>query len=211
MYNTGSTLTGILVERASGQPFETFLKERIFDPLGMVDTGFTLPPEKLARFTVSQERSFSTGELSIYDGIEDSQWLNPPALPDGAGGLVSTVDDYLAFAAMLLGNGRYGHERLLSRPSIELMTTNQLTPEQYNCPEILEDGWGFGVGVVTKKRQVAYSVGSYGWTGGLGAIWYNDPREELISMMFTTRNFDSPALQPHFLDFQTSVYQALDD
>src|SRR3954468_15348715 len=129
MYNTGSDVLGVLVERASGRPFATFLQERIFEPLGMVDTGFSVPAADLHRLTTSYATDPQTGALTVYDE-PGGQWSRPPAFCAGGGGLVSTVDDYLAFARMLLDGGRSGGERLLSRPAVELMTTDQLTVAQ---------------------------------------------------------------------------------
>ena len=127
-YHTGSDVLGVLVARAADQPFPTFLQERVFAPLGMKDTAFHVPQEKLGRLPPSYAVNPSTGKLELHDDPTNSRWATPPAFPSGGGGLVSTVDDYLAFCQMLLGKGRYGRERILSRPSVELMTTDQLTP-----------------------------------------------------------------------------------
>ena len=106
MYNTGSCLLGVLIARASGQPFETFLRERVFEPLGMEDTSFSVPTSKLDRLATSYWANQQTGALDLYDGVEDSQWSRPPRFPDGGAGLVSTIDDYLAFGQMLLNGGK---------------------------------------------------------------------------------------------------------
>ena len=130
MYDTGSDVLGVLIERASGQPFETFLRERLFEPLGMKDTGFSVPAGKIGRLATSYWSSPETGEMEVYDPAEGGEWSRAPEFPSAAGGLVSTVDDYLAFGRMLLNRGRHGAERILSRPSVEAMTTDQLTTEQ---------------------------------------------------------------------------------
>src|SRR5712692_3596933 len=122
MYHTGSDVLGVLIARASGQPFETFLHERIFDPLGMKDTAFSVPSSKLDRLATAYATNFETGTLELYDPAEGGQWSRPPAFPSGGGGLVSTVDDYLAFSRMLLNEGRHSSGRILSRPSVETMT-----------------------------------------------------------------------------------------
>ena len=103
MYNTGSDVLGVLIARAAGQPFETFLRERLFEPLGMKDTGFSVPAGKIgpARHQLLEPIPKS-GALEVYDPAEGGQWSRPPAFPSAAGGLVSTVDDYLAFGRMLL-------------------------------------------------------------------------------------------------------------
>src|SRR6185312_5800343 len=130
MYNTGADILGVLIARAAGQPFETFLRERIFEPLSMSDTSFSVPESKIDRLLDCYWTNPATGALDIYDIAVGGQWSRPPAFPSAAGGLVSTVDDYLAFAHMLLNNGKHGKQRILSRPSVETMTTDHLTPLQ---------------------------------------------------------------------------------
>lgn len=102
-----------------------FLAERIFEPLGMADTGFHVPPSKLSRFTTSYGADLNT----VYDEI-DGVWSAPPSFPSGAGGLVSTAADFHTFGQMMLNGGKHGSERLLSRAAVSLMTTDQLTPAQ---------------------------------------------------------------------------------
>src|SRR5438105_5397605 len=158
MYNTGADVLGVLIARASGQPLETFLRERLFEPLGMKDTGFSVPAAKLDRLATGYWTNPETGALELFDAPTGGQWSRPPAFPSGAGGLVSTIDDYLAFGQMLLHKGKHGGERILSRPSVELMTTDQLTPEQraVASPFLADNrGWGFGVSVVTRRDDIA--------------------------------------------------------
>src|SRR5262249_44226370 len=106
LYNTGADVLGVLVARASGQPFAAFLRDRIFEPLGMTATGFSVPAADLDRLPTSYWSNFATGATEVYDEPEGGQWSRPPAFSSGAGGLVSTVDDYLAFGQMLLNTGR---------------------------------------------------------------------------------------------------------
>jgi len=216
MYNTGSDVLGVLIARASGQPLETFLQERIFEPLGMKDTGFSVPATKLDRLATSYWTNLESGALEVYDEAEGGQWSRPPAFPSGAGGLVSTIDDYLAFGQMMLNNGEHGSERLLSRPSVETMTTDQLTPEQKSVSGLVpgyfdSHGWGFGVSVVTRRDDLAGPVGRYGWDGGLGTSWYSDPREDMVTILMTQRAWTSPNPPNVCLDFWTAAYQAIDD
>jgi CubicO group peptidase (beta-lactamase class C family) len=216
MYNTGSDVLGVLIARAAGQPFETFLRERIFEPLGMRDTGFSVPAAKLDRLATAYRTSFETGALEIFDSARDSQWSRTPAFPSGAGGLVSTVDDFLAFSQMLLGGGRRDGARILSRPSVEVMTSDQLTPAQKQASSFAQDffdsyGWGFGVSVVTRRNSPAESIGTFGWNGGLGTSWRADPREDLTVILLTQRAWTSPKQPDISLDFLTSAYQAIDD
>jgi CubicO group peptidase (beta-lactamase class C family) len=130
MYDLGMDVLGVLIARASGQSLETFLRERLFEPLGMKDTGFSVPATKLDRFATSYWTNPDTGALEFFDKAEGGQWSRPPAFPSAGGGLVSTIDDYLAFGQMMLNKGKHGGERVLSRLSVETMTTDQLTPEQ---------------------------------------------------------------------------------
>jgi CubicO group peptidase (beta-lactamase class C family) len=130
MYHTGSDVLGVLIARAAGQPFETFLRERIFEPLGMNDTGFSVPTDRIDRLVTGYWTDPATGALNLADEPTGGQWSAPPAFPSGGGGLVSTIDDYLAFAQMLLAGGRHGGERIISRPAVELMTSDHLTDAQ---------------------------------------------------------------------------------
>jgi len=214
MYDLGLDVLGVLIARAAGQPLETFLRERIFEPLGMKDTGFSVPAEKLDRLPGCYQGNPETGALDVYDDAGDSQWSRPPAFPSAAGGLVSTVDDYLAFCRMMLNKGRHGRERILSRPSVELMTTDHLTPEQKKGAGVFfgdYSSWGFGVGIITRRHDLADVPGRFGWTGGLGTSGYSDPKEDLVGILMTQRLMDSPEPPRVFLDFWTSAYQAIDD
>jgi CubicO group peptidase (beta-lactamase class C family) len=215
MYNTGSYVLGVLIARASGQPLETFFRERIFEPLGMKDTGFSVPAAKLGRLASCYEVNPETGVLELHDGVDDSQWSRPPAFPDAGGGLVSTIDDYLAFGQMMLNNGKHGSERILSRPSVETMTTDQLTPEQKAVSDLVPGfwdnrGWGFGVSMITKRDDVAAVPGRFGWDGGYGTSWCSDPKEDMVAILMTQR-LGFPLFSPVYLDFWTSAYQTIDD
>jgi len=214
MYNTGSDVLGVLIARVSGQPFERFLRERLFEPLGMKDTGFSVPAASLDRLATSYWPDPASGKLVVYDQAMDSQWSHPPAFPSGAGGLVSTIDDYLAFGQMMLSQGKHGNERILSRPAIETMTTDQLTPEQKAVSSLApgffdNHGWGFGVSVVTRRDDIASVPGRYGWDGGMGTSWYSDPTEEMVTILMTQCFFASP--NPPNVSFWTLAYQAIDD
>jgi len=216
MYHTGSDVLGVLIARASGQPFETFLHERIFEPLGMKDTAFSAPPLKLDRLATAYWTDFKTGALQLYDAAEGGHWSGPPAFRRGGGGLVSTVDDYLAFGRMMLNQGRHGGGRILSRPSVETMTSDHLTPAQKAVSGLVPgyfDGhsWGFGVAVVTRREDVAAPVGSYGWDGGLGTSWRSDPSEDMVTILLTQASWTSPAPPRVVRDFRTAAYQAIDD
>jgi CubicO group peptidase (beta-lactamase class C family) len=210
-YNTGADVLGVLIARASGKSFETFLRERIFSPLGMKDTAFSVPAEKLSRFTASYMFDRQKKKLQLFDAAQ-GQWSKPPSFASGGGGLVSAADDYLAFAQMMLDKGKHGRERLLSEATVQAMTTNQLTPAQLAAASMIvgpSGGWGLGLGVTTKAD--AYSPpGRYGWNGGLGTSWWNDPARELITILLTQRMFDSADPPAVCRDFWKSAYQALE-
>ena len=215
MYNTGSDVLGVLIARASGQPFETFLRERLFEPLGMKDTGFSVPAADLGRLATGYRTNFRTGVLEVFDEPA-GQWSRPPAFPSGGGGLVSTVDDYLAFGQMMLNRGKHESERVLSRPSVELMTTDHLTTEQKAASALVpgfwdSHGWGFGVSVLTRREHVGPALGTFGWDGGLGTTWHSDPQEDMVTILMTQRAWTSPDPPEVCRDFWTSAYQAMED
>ncbi|WP_346540085.1 serine hydrolase [Micromonospora sp. DPT] len=133
-----------------------------------------------------------------------------------AGGLVSTADDYLAFASALLAGGSHHGERVLSRPSVTLMTSDHLTPAQKAVsgfwPEYFDTmGWGFGMSVRTRRTHLGPSVGSYGWPGFYGTAWYNDPAEDMTTIFIMQRAHAGDQRLPMSHDFWTAVYQAIDD
>jgi CubicO group peptidase (beta-lactamase class C family) len=223
LYHTAADVTGVLIARATGMSFGEALRERICGPLGMKDTAFSVPGENISRLATAYQRDDATGEVVIEDG-PDGYWSRPPAFESGGGGLVSTASDYLAFASALLAGGTHGGERVLSRPSVTLMTTDHLTPAQKADsgfgPGYFDDiGWGFGMAVRTRRAhlgpwRVSYpslaSVGSYGWPGFYGTGWYNDPAEDMITILMIQRAPAPPGL-PILFDFWTAAYQAIDD
>jgi CubicO group peptidase (beta-lactamase class C family) len=214
MYNVGADVLGVLIARAAGQSFESFLRERIFEPLGMRDTGFSVPASKHARLATSYQSDPATGALQLYDAAAGGEWSRPPAFESGAGGLVSTVDDYLAFCHMMLNKGKLGSSRILSRPSVEVMTSDQLTPEQRVGAEIFfrESGsWGFGMAVSIRRDDLMAVPGSFGWDGGLGTSAYSDPTEDLVGILMTQLMWNSPHGPQIRSDFWTSAYAAIDD
>ena len=212
LYNTGADVLGVLVARAAGQPLDEYLRERVLDPLGMVDTAFVA--REAGRFGTCYTRDPDTGALLVYDG-PDGQWATPPVFPSGGGGLVSTVDDMLAFGRMLLSGGCLPDGgRLLARASVEAMTTDQLRVLE-GAPGPTPDGsqgWGFGVGVQVRRTGPVPAVGCYGWAGGLGSAWANDPSERLIGVILTTDMFTAAFPPPAVIsDFWTCTYSALAD
>ena len=214
LYDTSADVLGMLVARASGQPFDAFLRERIFEPLGMRDTGFSVPAGALERLAASYETDSASGALRLYDPAADGQWSSPPAFQSGAGGLVSTVDDYLALCRMLRDHGRSERGRILSRPSVLAMTSDQLQPEHRVGAEIFfhdDRPWGLGIAVYTRRDDVFATPGRFGWDGGLGSSAYVDPAEDLIGILMTQVSWTSPAGPQINSDFWTAAYSAIDD
>jgi CubicO group peptidase (beta-lactamase class C family) len=212
MYNTGSDVLGVLIARATGVAFDEFLRERVFEPLGMSDTGFSVPAGSLSRLATGYEDN----GVDVYDTVAGSKWAQPPAFPSGAGGLVSTVPDYLAFGEMMLRQGKFDGERLLSRAAVEMMTTDQLTAEQKQTSGPFagyfgSHGWGFGMSVVTKRVDLGEPAGRFGWNGGLGSVWYVSPSEDLITVLMT--GCAKFVLYPPdiYRDFWTLAHEAIED
>ncbi|WP_285784027.1 serine hydrolase domain-containing protein [Microbispora sp. NBRC 16548] len=222
-YHISSDLLGVLVARVTGQSFEEFLRERIFDPLGMTDTGFHVPSDKIDRLPALYAPDPQTGEFLVWDEAEGGRWSEPPAFQGGGGGLTSTVDDYHAYFRMLLNGGVHKGKRILSRPAVELMTTNRLTPEQNAARNAMavdnvhishgqgqHGGWGFGMAVRTYRGDYA-SVGQFGWDGGSGTAAYADPVKQLTGLLLTQVGASTPDSMQLIHDFWTTLYQAIDD
>jgi len=216
MYNTGSDVLGVLIARVAGQPLETFFRERLFEPLGMKDTGFSVPSDKIDRLVTAYSIDSEKGGLQVNDPARGGQWSRSPAFPSGGGGLVSTIDDYFVFAEMLRSHGTHGTLRILSRSSVQTMTIDHLTAAQKAASDWLPGwfesrGWGFGMSVVTRRDEIARSVGTYGWDGGRGTTWYSDPQEEMVTILMTQVDWTTPDPPNVTKDFLTSAYQAIDD
>jgi CubicO group peptidase (beta-lactamase class C family) len=212
LYHTGADVLGVLIARAAGQPLEEFLRAQVFDPLGMIDTGFST--QHVDRLGSCYATNPETGERSIYDS-PDGQWNTPPAFPSGGGGLVSTLGDMHAFGRMLLASGRLlDGSHLLSTAAVEAMTTDQIGagPGVAGPSPDGSQGWGFGVGIQVRRTGPGPSVGGYGWAGGLGSTWGNDPEKGLVGVVLTTDAFVSAFPPPAVIqDFWTCVYAALEE
>ncbi len=216
MYDTPFDVLGMLLERVEGKPLEAVLRGRVFEPLGMKDTAFSVAAADLPRFASCYEADRESRKLELWDAADGGKWSKPPGFASAAGGLVSTVDDCLAFALMLLNEGAHGKHRLLSRPAIELMRTDHITPEQKARSPFFpgfwdNTGWGFGVGITTRRDELSDIPGRFGWAGGYGTSLYVDPSNELVGVFFSQRLFDSQGASKAYLDFWTLAYQALAD
>jgi CubicO group peptidase (beta-lactamase class C family) len=186
-YNTSALVLGVLVARAAGRPLAEVFRTRLFAPLGMTATGFWLPAEQARRLPSYYMTNFSSGELELQQVSGADEWTRPPAFPSGASGLASTVDDVLAFARLLLNRGVHEGTRLLSERSVELMTTNQLTPDQLagGGPLLSGHGWGYGMAVAVAPDDVSDTPGRYGWDGGYGTSWFNDPARGRVGILLS--------------------------
>jgi CubicO group peptidase (beta-lactamase class C family) len=213
MYHVSGDVLGALIARVSGQSFGSFLRERIFDPLGMKDTAFHVPPEKIDRLTEFYRFNPQTNTLDVFDDVANTAWRVEPPFESGGGGLVSTIDDYFAFSRMMLNKGRHHREQILSRATVELMTSDQLTPEQRAGSEIFfgdHSSWGLGIAVDIHRKEIFHIPGRYGWTGGFGTTAYNDPQERMIGILFTQRMMESLEPPKVFTDFWTLAYAAME-
>lgn len=213
LYHMGAEILGVLIARVTGQSLGDFMRERLFQPLGMLDTGFRVPEDQLGRLPVCYGSDLVTGKLLVLYQAGGGYASRAPVFESGAGGLVSTADDLLAFGLMMLM--RRG-ERILSRPTIELMTMDHLTPAQKAISPFFPHfwdahGWGLGLGLVTARDDVADVPGRFGWDGAFGTSFWMDPAEELVGILLTQRRPDQLALPPVVRDFWTSAYQLISD
>ncbi len=198
LYNTAASVLGVLLARAAGEPFEQVLSRRIFEPLGMRDTAFWAPDtDRLA----TAYRPTPDG-LMVWDEPE-GMWSHPPAFPDGGAGLVSTVDDLLAFARMLLADGA----GVISSEAVREMTSDQLTDAQKAHGGLGRDffvgrSWGF--------CQAVYDRGAFGWNGGFGSSWLVDPAEQLTVIVLTQRLFETSEPPRVHREIQAAAYAALE-
>jgi CubicO group peptidase (beta-lactamase class C family) len=197
LYNTGASVLGVLVARAAGEPFGEVLRTWLFEPLGMRDTAFW----------AADTARLATAYRPTQDGLKlwdepDGQWSRPPSFGDGAAGLVSTADDLLAFARMLVRGGT----PVLSPQSVRAMSTDQLSDAQ-------KARGGLGPGFFADKSwsfcQAVYDTGGFGWNGGLGTSWLVDPARDLTVIVLTQRLFESPGLPAFHREIQAAAYAAL--
>ena len=224
-YGMGMDVLGCVIERASGKTFNVFLKERIFSPMDMEDTFFSVPKNKSERFTDLYAFAPALGYLIpslagklnskdpiiLIDKRETSPYLSDATVFDGGSGLVSSTQDYLRFSQMLLDAGKYGDRRILSRKSVELLSRNHLSDEVLSKNRFSGlQGVGLTVGVdLDKGLSGTYgSDGTFYWGGAASTIFWIDPKEELIAVLMT-QVLASPL--PLKEEFSALVYQAIDD
>ncbi len=193
-YGTGADIVGAVIESAAKMPFRQFLKDELFEPLGMQDTDFYVPQEKRNRLVTMTQFDESSHGLIAYKGSNLAIFDLPenPAFSSGGAGLFSTVDDYGKFANMLLNNGIYNNTRILGKNNVQFLRTNHLTSEQLKCIEWEQlKGYGYGNFMrVMLDNSIAASngnVGEYGWDGWAGVYFAIDPQEDMVIEYFISR------------------------
>lgn len=218
-YSVATDVVGWLVQIVSGQPFEQFLQQRLFGPLGMTDTGFHVPAGQAHRFASCYQPT-KTGGLELQDDAQTSSFLQPASFISGGGGLVSTARDYLQFCRMMLHGGSLGGVRYLSRKTIDLMIANHL-PGGVDLPalsrslfsEAAYEGVGFGLGFAVStnaaRTLIPGSDGDHFWGGAASTFFWIDPEEDLIAI-FMTQLIPS-STYPVRREIRTLTYAALDE
>lgn len=211
-YSVATDVCGYLVEIISGMSLADFMQEKIFDPLGMEDTAFHIDRSKLSRFCTLYGKT-PDSDFGVLDVPKTSEFLPPLKLHSGGGGLVSTTSDYLKFAQCILNKGELNGVRLLGSKTVELMTSNHLTPNllpiafEGSVP-MLGTGFGLGFSVTLDVAQNAVmgSVGDHGWGGYAETFFWIDPQLSLIAILMA--QYLPSQTYPIRKEFRTAVYQA---
>lgn len=217
LYHMSAEILGVLIARVSGMSLSAYMRARIFEPLGMKDSGFSVPQSQFDRVATCYQTDFLSGKVTVLEDARNDLLARPCIFESGAGDqFVSTADDLLAFGRMMLNRGAYGKDRVLSRLTVEAMTTDQLTAEQKAASPFFANfwdsrGWGLGVSIVTLRDDVACVPGRYGWDGAYSTSLYVDPHEDMVGVLMAQCRPGALRLPPVVLDFWTSAYQAIDD
>jgi CubicO group peptidase (beta-lactamase class C family) len=209
MYDISMNVLGLLLERASGMALPAFLEQRLFAPLGMRDTAFHVPTEKWSRFTSAYVVD-EAGALALHDAAEESAWASP-SFPSAANGLVSTAEDLLSFARMLLAGGEHAGQRIVSAESVRAMGHDEIPAEQKARSPFFPGfwdarGWGLGVSVVTAPLHET-PAGRFGWDGAIGTSLYVDPAAKTLGILLTQR-MDLRGTEDVNAAFWRAVYRA---
>ena len=216
-YSISTDVLGHLVAVISGLPFDRFMRERVTGPLGMVDTDFRVPPEKICRLAANYARG-ADGRPMLIDDPEDSMFAKAGRIPGGGGGLVSTAADYMRFCRMMLNKGELDGVRLLGRKTVELMTCNHLRGDmaamgQPRFSESSYHGIGFGLGFSVMldpaKAQILGSPGEYAWGGAASTAFWIDPAEDMAVIMLT--QLMPSSTYPIRRELRVLTYQAVID
>ncbi|WP_162958680.1 serine hydrolase domain-containing protein [Nocardia yunnanensis] len=215
-YHTASDVLGILLSRITGRPLETVLRERVMDPLGMIDTSFTVPDSKRDRLSV-----LYGPDLTELDRPATTAWSAEPLFPSAGAGLVSTADDYARFARMLPNHGELDGVRILSPHLVSALSQDRLTPDQHATPpfnpplgQTIWADQGFGYGVKIQTTPGVPSAGTLSWPGGLGTDWHADPEKNLVTLLLVQSANIIVAAEwrsPLGDDYLTALYSALED
>ena len=211
MYNTGAQVLGVLIARAAGRELGAVMRERVFEPLGMVDTDFFVPTEKLDRLTTFYAPDAETDALHLLDAPAESWWSRPPLRPDASGWLVSTVDDYWRFASMVRACGTLDGVRILSPEWVARMTADHVPAAQRAGMEVFLPefaSWGLGLEVPAHGSEARPLPCGYGWDGGSGTGWRTNAHHGVTGILLTQRAMTSPE-PPRVLEaFWTGVNAA---
>jgi CubicO group peptidase (beta-lactamase class C family) len=204
LYNTSAQILGVLLGRAAGRSLEAVLRERVFEPCAMADTGFHVDPANLDRLTTAYGTDPPTGGPRVNDDPAHSSWSTPPSFPDASGMLVSTIHDYWRFVSTFIGG------ELLQPTTFAAMTTDQLTPEQRDgAPPVLggSDSWGLGLLLpsATPEGAAAPFPTGVGWDGGSGCTWRTNLRTGVTGILLTQREMDAPEPPAVFQDFWAAL------
>ncbi len=218
-YSISIDILGYLIEKVSGMAFGEFLRTRLFEPLGMVDTGFHCPPEKISRFSSCYVPG-DNGGLKLQDDAQKSSYAKPPLLESGGGGLVSTTHDYMRFCQMMVKGGALDGVRILSPKSVALFSLNHL-PGNQDLTELApagafsESGYsgigfslGCGVNIDVAKTRLPGTLGEYFWGGAASTAFWIDPKEDL-TVVFMTQVIGTDARLTLRRDLRTLVYSAM--
>lgn len=209
LYTLGSNLLGVLIARTEGKPLDAVFRERVFEPLGMRDTDFFAPAGKQERLVTGYlNHSGTLRPFEPWNGL----YARRPSFLAGDSGLVSTAADYAAFARFMLTGTTPGGRRLLKTETLKAMTTNRLTLAQMTGGQNIlgpTRGWGLGLGVQVAASSSGVPSGAYGWDGGFGTSWLNDPAKGLIAILLTQRVFDGPDPPAVHKTFWRDVYSAM--
>lgn len=219
IYGISTDLVGYLCEVISGLPFDRYLEERVLGPLGMVDSGFTVPPSKVDRFAANYAPSAGDPRYRLVDDPATSPYTQPRTYFSGSGGLVSTAGDYLRFCTMLRNGGELDGVRILGPRTLQLMTLNHLPGGKdlatmaQNAGETQREGQGFGLGfAVLLDQTVAQIIGTPGefyWGGAASTAFFVNPKEDLI-MIFLTQLRPS-STYPIRRELRTTIYSSIID
>ena len=201
LYHTGASVLGVLISRAAGMSLPDLVRQRLFTPLGMRDTDFAVPAGKLDRFGPHWVPDENGRPGEPYDPA-DGQWAAPPAFPDAGDGLVSTVADVAAFAAMLVNGGRSAAgDTVLSERVVKGMLIDHVGDIDGEG-----GGWGLGTGVRRTDEPGGRHAGSFGWDGGMGSSWWTDPVSGVTAVLLTNQMWTSPVPPPTFTDFWSAAF-----